>query len=536
MFLPTILAEDVSEQMQQTIRENPDKVYFPNLGGDNIFTNGITIDREMFTIPGINFTVYWYGFLIALGILLAMIYGYKRMRRFGIDPDRATDGVIGGLIGAIAGARFYYIAFNTTGLTFKDFFKFRDGGLAIYGGIIGAILVGGIIVKLRKLKLTAMLDVVAPCFLIGQAVGRWGNFFNQEAFGANTDAPWGMMSYHTMYFLADNRETIAANSGVNVSCFAPVHPCFLYESLWCLMCFVIIHLYTKHRKFDGELFLMYTGLYGLGRFFIEGTRTDSLYLMNIKVSQLLAGACFVASLILIIIFRSIVKRDSDYKFFYQTELSKMQLKAYDTYEEDEKAKKELKRKIREAKEKGESFIELEKEYDEKFGKGAKEKEKSAIEKDKQEKENPEYTSILADDDDDKEDKTNDSTEGKNGGHGIKDPELPLEETAVELEEKTGYSESEEAVLEEAKEDTKALSDERIKVEQIQTGNDTVNRRNDQKNNGNQPSSKNRYRQNNSKNNNNNKNKQNNQNKNQNKNRSNNKNKGNNKNKSNSISK
>ena len=397
MFLPTILAEDVSEQMQSTIRENPDKVYFPNLGGDNIFTNGITINREMFTIPGTNFTIYWYGFLIALGILLAMIYGYKRMRRFGIDPDRATDGVIGGLIGAIAGARIYYIAFNTTGLTFKDFFKFRDGGLAIYGGIIGAILVGGIIVKLRKLKLTAMLDVVAPCFLIGQAVGRWGNFFNQEAFGSNTDAPWGMMSYHTMYFLADNRETIAANSGVNVSCFAPVHPCFLYESLWCLLCFVIIHLYTKHRRFDGELFLFYTGLYGLGRFFIESTRTDSLYFMNIKVSQLLAGACFVASVILIIIFRSMVKRDGDYKFFYETELSKMQLKAYDSYEETEKQKKELKKKIREAKEKGESFIELEKEYDEKFGKGAKEKEKEAIEKDKTDKEDPEYKSILGDD-------------------------------------------------------------------------------------------------------------------------------------------
>ncbi len=507
MFLPTILVQDVSEQMQQTMKENPDKVYFPNLGGDNIFTNGITINREMFTIPGTSFTIYWYGFLIALGILLAMIYGYKRMRSFGIDPDRATDGVIGGLIGAIAGARLYYIAFNTTGLTFKDFFKFRDGGLAIYGGIIGAILVGGIIVKLRKLKLTAMLDVVAPCFLIGQAVGRWGNFFNQEAFGANTDAPWGMMSYHTMYFLADNRETIAANSGVSVSCFAPVHPCFLYESLWCILCFVIIHLYSKHRKFDGELFLFYTGLYGLGRFIIESTRTDSLYFMNIKVSQLVAGACFVASLILIIIFRSMVKRDGDYKFFYQTELSKMQLKAYDTYEQDEKEKKELKKKIREAKEKGESFIELEKEYDEKFGKGAKEKEKDAIEKDKQDKNDPEYTSILADEDDDK---SNDSTEGKSGGHGIKDPELEAKSTVLITEEKTGYSKEEASVIEKTKEETKQLQDERINVENIQNANDVVKARS---NNGQQ----NRYRQNNNKN----KNTNNKQNSDQNKNRSNN---------------
>lgn len=405
----TMFATDVSEEMQQTIRDNPDKVYFPNLGGDNIFTNGISIDRKMFTIPGTDFTIYWYGFLIAVGILLAMLYGYKRMKKFGIDPDRATDGVIGGLIGAIFGARLYYILFNQNGLTMKDFFKFRDGGLAIYGGIIGAIVVGGIIVKLRKLKLTAMLDVVAPCFLIGQAIGRWGNFFNQEAFGANTDLPWGMMSNSTISYLAENDGLIASNTGEIVSCFAPVHPCFLYESLWCILCFVIIHLYTNHRKFDGELFLMYTGLYGLGRFFIESTRTDSLYLLNIKVSQLLAGACVIASIILIIIFRSMVKRDGEYKFFYQTELSKMQLKAYDNYEESSKEKKELKRKIREAKEKGESFIELEKEYDEKFGKGAKEKEKEAIEKDKESTPDSEYKSILGDEDD-KQDEANEKKE------------------------------------------------------------------------------------------------------------------------------
>ena len=494
MFLPTILAQDVSEEMQQTVRENKDKVYFPNLGGDNIFTNGISIDRKMFTIPGTNFTIYWYGFLIALGILLAMIYGYKRMRKFGIDPDRATDGVIGGLIGAILGARLYYIAFNTTGLTFKDFFKFRDGGLAIYGGIIGAILVGGIIVKLRKLKLTAMLDVVAPCFLIGQAVGRWGNFFNQEAFGANTDAPWGMMSYNTMYFLADNRETIAANSGVNVSCYAPVHPCFLYESLWCLMCFVIIHLYTNRRKFDGELFLMYTGLYGLGRFFIESTRTDSLYFMNIKVSQLLAGACFVASLVLIIIFRSMVKRDGDYKFFYQTELSKMQLKAYDSYEETEKEKKELKKKIREAKEKGESFIELEKEYDEKFGKGAKDKEKDAIEKDKSDKENPEYHSILADDGDDDNDTTSDSTEGSEGGHGAQAVEKEKEKLGKKEKKGSSTVSDNESVTDKATKEEPVEPDEMNvaekapKVEEKKSEN-SKNQKNHNKNNNNKNNNK-----------------------------------------------
>ena len=125
-------ATDVSEEMQETILNNPDKVYFPNLGdGNNIFKSGFSIDRVMFKIPGTDFEIYWYGFLIALGILLAMIYGFRKLRTVGIDPDRATDAIIGGLIGAILGARTYYILFNDS-MTFKDFFDFRSGGLAIY--------------------------------------------------------------------------------------------------------------------------------------------------------------------------------------------------------------------------------------------------------------------------------------------------------------------------------------------------------------------------------------------------------------------
>lgn len=366
------LATKVSEEMQQNINDNPDKVYFPNFGdSDNIFKRGITIDRVMFKIPGTDFEIYWYGFLIALGILIAMIYGFRKMKPMGIDPDRATDAVIAGFIGAILGARAYYIAFNDT-ITFKEFFSYRDGGLAIYGGIIGAVLVGGIVAKLRKLKLSALLDVAAPCFLIGQAIGRWGNFVNQEAFGANTDLPWGMISSKTHAYLADYATQIELEgSGVTVNSYAPVHPCFLYESLWCILCFVILHLYMKRRKFDGEVFLMYIGLYGLGRFFIESTRTDSLYIANIKVSQLVAGTCVFTALVLIIIFRSMASR-GNYKLFYQTELSKQQLAALEGYEEHEKAKKELKKKISEAKRNGESFAELEKEYDEKFGKTAKE--------------------------------------------------------------------------------------------------------------------------------------------------------------------
>ena len=379
----TMLATDVSDEIRENLIDNHDKVCFPNFGdGDNILKRGFSLDRVMFKIPGTNFEIYWYGFLIALGILLAMIYGFKKMKSVGIDPDRATDAVIGGLIGAILGARTYYILFND-GITFKEFFNFRSGGLAIYGGIIGAILVGGIIAKLRKLKLSALLDIVAPCFFIGQTVGRWGNFVNQEAFGTNTDLPWGMMSYSTMSYIAEND-----NLGGTVSAYAPVHPCFLYESLWCILGFVLLHFYMKHRKFDGEVFLMYIGWYGLGRFFIESLRTDSLYLMNIRVSQLVAGTCVLASIVLIIVLRGIFRRRGDYEFFYETETSKQQLAKYNKLKSVEKEKKELKKKIADAKANGESFIELEKEYNDKFGKHSK---KSIEESDSEESD---YSPIL----------------------------------------------------------------------------------------------------------------------------------------------
>lgn len=386
-----VLATDLDKEIINKVRQNPDKVYFPNFGsGDNILSEGISIDRVMFTIPGINFKVYWYGFLIAVGILLAMFYGYKRMKDVGVDPDRATDGIIAGFVGAIFGARLYYILFNSD-YSMSQFFNIRDGGLAIYGGIIGAVVVGGIVVKLRKVKLTALLDVVGPCFLIGQAVGRWGNFFNQEAFGSNTDLPWGMMSNKTIVYIADHFDDL----GGQVSSYAPVHPCFLYESLWCLAAFVFLHFYLRHRKFDGEVFLMYIGLYGLGRFFIESTRTDSLYLLNIKVSQLVAGACVVASIVLIIIFRNIVKRNDDYKLYVDTRLSKAQMEEYNSYAEVQKAKKEMKKKIKAAKAAGEDTSELEKEFEEKFGKDSKKASENIKEEETEESESK-YTSILAD--------------------------------------------------------------------------------------------------------------------------------------------
>lgn len=226
----------------------------------------------------------------------------------------------------------------------------------------------------------------------------------------NTDKPWGMLSWRTSLFISDHYDTLT-----DVDAYAPIHPCFLYESLWCLIGFLILHFYFKHRKFDGEIFIMYAGWYGLGRFFIESLRTDSLYLGNIRVSQLVAGTCVVASLILWIFFRSSTKRSGNYKFFYETEVSKAQLAEFASYEDRQKEKKELKNKIAEAKRSGESFAELEKEYEEKFGKEAEKARKQALKdaetKDREKSEKPDdgYKSILDDDGDEstEEEKTED---------------------------------------------------------------------------------------------------------------------------------
>lgn len=415
-----MLAKEVSKETVGVIKDNPDKVFFPFFGdSENIFNSGISIDRAFITIPGINFTIYWYGFLIALGLLLALLYGYRKMVPYGLDPDKMTDAIIGGFIAALFGARLYYVLFNDVGIGIKDFFDTRNGGLAIYGGLIGAVVVGGLIVKIKRLKLTTALDVAAPCFLIGQCIGRWGNFFNQEAFGTNTDLPWGMMSNSTISYLVDIGDEYAIKSGEILNYYMPVHPCFLYESLWCLIGFIALHFYSKHRKFDGEVFLMYIGWYGLGRFFIEGLRTDSLYIGNIRVSQLIAGTCVLVAIILIVIFRGMVKRAGDYKLYYATEDSQIQLAGYKLYTQYNKDKKELKKKISEAKAQGNDFSALQKEFDEKYGaEGKKKLEEQVIELEKKAKEYAKaqkakpapkkeeaYESILGDEDDEVNEET-----------------------------------------------------------------------------------------------------------------------------------
>ena len=300
------------------------EIVFPRLGID------LHVDSTAFTVFGASVT--WYGVIITLGMLLAMIYAFSRMRSFGIDSDRAIDGVIGGVIGGIIGARIYYVAFHWSEYSgdWKSIINIRSGGLAIYGGVIGALLVGSIVCKLRKVRLLPMFDVVSLGFLIGQCIGRWGNFTNHEAFGGNTDGLLGMSSGHIQSWIAQNY----ADGSVVPD--RPVHPCFFYESVWCLLGFILLHIISKKfRKFDGQIFLMYIVWYGAGRFFIEGLRTDSLYIGTVKVSQAVALICVAVGIVLLCVgFSRVARMGGDYKLYCETAESKALLEEADAREKE----------------------------------------------------------------------------------------------------------------------------------------------------------------------------------------------------------
>ena len=232
-------------------------------------------------------TVHYYGLIIACGLILAVLYACRRSREFGISEDDLTDGVLWVTPFAIVCARLYYCIFSWQSGGYADnpisILYIWKGGLAIYGGVIGAAV--GIIVfcKIKKIKIPMLLDLVSLGFLIGQSIGRWGNFFNREAFGAETGSflRMGLMNGYTgevTYY----------------------HPTILYESIWNAIGFVLLHKLSKHRKYDGQIALGYVVWYGLGRAFIEGLRMDSLYWGPIRVSQLLAAlSCFTALAVLI---------------------------------------------------------------------------------------------------------------------------------------------------------------------------------------------------------------------------------------------
>ena len=231
-------------------------------------------------------SIHWYGVIIAVGLMLAVLYACGRSRQFGLTVDDLTDGVLCIVPFAVLCARLYYCIFQWDSYKNNpiEILYIWQGGLAIYGGVIGAAIGILVFARVKKVKVGAVLDITSLGFLIGQSMGRWGNFFNREAFGAETDSFLRMGLY----------KMVSANGMIQDSAtMYYYHPTFLYESLWNAVGFVLLHFLSKRRKYDGQVALGYLAWYGLGRTFIEGLRTDSLYLGNFRVSQLLAAVtCF----------------------------------------------------------------------------------------------------------------------------------------------------------------------------------------------------------------------------------------------------
>lgn len=260
-----------------------------------IFGLKLTVSPVAFTVPlgSRHWDIYWYGIIIAAGFLAALVYGLKNAARYNLNADRMLDIILVATPVAILSARAYYVIFDGEKLNgIGDFFGFGNSsgfaGLAIYGGVIGAFVSGAVMCLVRKVKILDMFDVAAVGFLIGQGIGRWGNFINQEAYGAFTgSAWWGMQSNKTISEMGEGL----------------VHPCFLYESIWCIAGFFILNYFSKRRKFSGEMSLMYCAWYGFGRAFIELLRTDSLMIGRIKVSCLLSFVICAAGLAALAVMR-----------------------------------------------------------------------------------------------------------------------------------------------------------------------------------------------------------------------------------------
>ena len=253
-------------------------VQFPGLG------LSFTLNRVAFTLFGKD--IYWYGILIALGMALAMAFAFHYAREFGVDADRMVDVILVGVVGAIISARAYYVIFAPRPYeTLWDMINIRDGGLAIYGTVIAGFLVALIYTRVKKLKLGAMTDLCVMGLILGQCIGRWANFINREAFGGLTDLPWRMRLW------------------TSATQYIEVHPTFFYESLWNLVgLLLMLFVVTRGRRFDGENTWFYFLWYGLGRSWVEGLRTDSLYLFDwtfmgepIRVSQALSMVMVVVA-------------------------------------------------------------------------------------------------------------------------------------------------------------------------------------------------------------------------------------------------
>lgn len=269
-------------------------VAFPNLG---ISIEHLTSGFEIF-----GFRIAFYGMIIAFGMITGYLMAAWQAKRTGQDPELYLDFALIAIPLSVIGARIYFVIFSWDNYKndLTEIFNVRNGGLAIYGGVIVAVIVAWLFCKYREVDFALLADTGCVGLLVGQIIGRWGNFFNREAFGGYAgdslfamQLPWEVASSHMSYEAMRSLEPYVVNDSILV------HPTFLYESVWNLGVLIIILVYTKHKKFDGELILIYLAGYGLGRFWIEWMRTDQLLLWgtNIPVSMLLAGIMFLAAVV-----------------------------------------------------------------------------------------------------------------------------------------------------------------------------------------------------------------------------------------------
>ena len=240
---------------------------------------GITVDPPRSFSLG-PLTIHLYGLVIAVGLMLAVLYCCRRCKEFGLKEDDILDGVLWITPFAIVCARIYYVVFSWQDYAANPIsvLYIWEGGIAIYGGVLGAVLGIAVFCRIKKLKMATVLDLVLLGFLIGQSIGRWGNFFNREAFGAPTET----------FFRMGLMNSVTGQ-------WEYYHPTFLYESVWNLVGLVLLHFLSKKRRYDGQVALGYAAWYGLGRTFIEGLRMDSLYWGSFRVSQVLAAVSCTAA-------------------------------------------------------------------------------------------------------------------------------------------------------------------------------------------------------------------------------------------------
>lgn len=299
-------------------------VSFPGLG-----IEGGTISNVAFKIG--DFEVMWYGVVIALGMLVAVLYAGWRCKQAGIAFDHLTDIAIFAIFFGVIGARLYYVAFSPSQFnSIWDVLNLRSGGLAIYGGIIAGAITVIVVCLIKKLNWRTLYDCAGPGVMIAQAMGRWGNFFNGEAFGdlVSENSP--------LYFIRMGLKSSNTFSDFGTTDMVYVHPTFLYESLWNILGFVLINIFFKKKKFHGQIALYYLAWYGFGRMFIEGLRTDALFIgdTGIRVSQLLGFLLFAVCSALLVFGLVYIKNHPETKFAIANEAPEFVAEAVEEIEEN----------------------------------------------------------------------------------------------------------------------------------------------------------------------------------------------------------